>query len=123
MRRRAASKSHISMSKARLVVRLGTHWTQFAYKREELEMLGTVQCAAQIGALARLPDGTFAQVNGDWTVPLSASRVRVALRQAEARPRKKPIYEIEPAPVRSAPPSTPVVIVRRKRRIPQPSDA
>lgn len=102
------------MSKSRFTVRLGPHWAQFTYERQELELLGTVQCGAQIGALARLPDGTFAQVNGDWTVPLSASQVRVALRQAESRPPKRP------APSRSATTATvPVVIVRKKRRIPE----
>lgn len=107
------------MSESRLVVRLGTHWTQFAYERESLEMLGTVQCDAQIGALARLSDGTFAQVNGDWTVPFSSSRVRVALRQAESRPSRRPAREVEPAPFHAAPPSTAVVVVRKKRRIAQ----
>ena len=82
-----------------------------------MELLGTVQCGAQIGALARLPDDTYAQLNGDWTVPLSASQVRVALRQAESRPAKRSGYRGEPVPVRSAPAAAPVVIVRKKRRI------
>lgn len=43
-------------------------------------MLGTVQRGMQIGALALLRDGTYAQVNGDVVEALNASRVRHAMR-------------------------------------------
>lgn len=60
------------------VVRLGPQWGQFTYERCDVELLGTIQCGAQIGAPARLADGTFAQVNGDWTSPGTAAACRPA---------------------------------------------
>lgn len=111
------------MPKSRLIIRLGPQWAQFTYAREGLELLGTVQCGAQIGALARLSDGSFAQVNGDWTVPLSASRVQTALRQAEARPPKRRSAQWdETALQHPSPAAAPVVIVRKRRRIPEAVD-
>lgn len=102
------------------IIRLGPQWAQFTYEREEFELLGTIQCEAQIGALARQADGTFVQLNGDWTVPLSAARVRAALRQAESRPSAGPRHGARPAKPASA---APVVVVRKRRRVPQPSQA
>lgn len=67
-------------------------------------MLGTVQRGMQIGALALLTDGTYAQVNGDVIEPLNASRVLHAMRKQHAAPRVAP------------PPAVPTVVVVKKRR-------
>lgn len=73
-------------------------------------MLGTVQRGLQIGALALLADGSYAQVNGDVIEKLNTSRVLHALRgQHGAGP---------PAARRPAAPT--VVIVKKRRRIAMP---
>lgn len=72
-----------------------------------MRMLGTVQCGMQIGALALLADGTYAQVNGDVIEPLNASRVLHALRGKHS-----PASELAKAPNSAA-----VVVVRKRRKI------
>jgi hypothetical protein len=103
------------MSRPRLLIRLGPDWSRFTYERTDVELLGTVQRGAQIGALARLPDGRFAQTNGDWLQPLHTCQVTVALRRAERRPPgpRAP----SSVPVRNSRPV--VVVVRKGRRIPE----
>lgn len=67
-------------------------------------MLGTVQRGLQIGALALLADGTYAQVNGDVMEPLNTSRVLHAMRKDHAALKSTP------------PPAAPAVVVTKKRR-------
>ena len=66
----------------RLSVRLGPSWMRFAHPQDGLHFIGTVTRGAAVGALARSPDGSFFQVNGDWRELLEAHRVQAALRQA-----------------------------------------
>jgi hypothetical protein len=75
---------------------LGEHWHRFTSAQPNLEMLGTVQRGAQIGALARRIDGSYVQLNGDhlgrspttWhrelrrTGPHTGSRTRARVRPA-----------------------------------------
>ena len=72
-----------------------------------MRMLGTVQRGMQIGALALLPDGAYAQVNGDVVELLNTSRVLHAMRKLHGAPREAP---------RAAAP-TPAVVVVKKRRV------
>jgi hypothetical protein len=101
------------MPRPTLFVRLGPEWSRFTYERPDMELLGTVQRGAQIGALGRLPDGRHVQVNGDWTHPLNSHQVDLAVELAKHRqPQTFP---------RAARPRlggrAEVVIVRKKRRI------
>lgn len=100
------------MNRKSFTIALGPRWAAFAQAREGVQMLGTVQRGMQIGALARLQDGSYAQINGDVVEVLNTSRVLFALR---ANHGKAP-----PAPRRDLPP--PVVIVK-KRRLRVPSGA
>lgn len=94
------------MSQDPLQITIGPRWSFFTYPRDDMRLLGTVQRGMQIGALASLPDGGYAQVNGDIVEPLNTSRVLYALRATHGRPAEAP---------RSAPPAT--VIVKKRRRI------
>jgi hypothetical protein len=92
-------------------VLLGGHWQRFTSEQPGLEMLGTVQRGAQIGALARHSDGRYVQLNGDHRTPLGGFQIERALRKAHAL--------AAPMPYRSAqarPSQTPVTVVIKKRR-------
>lgn len=91
-------------SSFRIVV--GPRWAAFAQARDGMRMIGTIQRGMQIGALALLSDGTYAQVNGDVIEPLNASRVLHAMRKLHGAPREAPRAD---APV-------PAVVVVKKRR-------
>ena len=91
-------------------ITVGTRWSLFTYAREDMELLGTVQRGMQIGALARLPDGSYAQVNGDIMEPLNASRVVFALRAAGGSTHAGFVLA---APTK---PATPVTVTVKKRR-------
>lgn len=100
------------MSPPNLVVHLGSAWSRFTYQRTDMELLGTVQRGAQIGALGRLPDGRHVQVNGDWMHALNEHQVGLAVKHARLKqPHTLP---------RATPPQVDravVVVVRKKRRI------
>ena len=104
------------MSKEPLRIRLGAHWTAFAYAREDMELLGTVQRGMQIGALARLPDNTYAQVNGDVIQPLNRSRIEATLRSTPPARTDRPFMSVPP----SGP--APVVTIKKRRRVVAPGD-
>ncbi|MBU1361497.1 MAG: hypothetical protein KKC85_02765 [Gammaproteobacteria bacterium] len=104
------------MSKEPLRIRLGAHWSAFAYARDDMELLGTVQRGMQIGALAKLPDNTYVQVNGDILQPLNRSRIEATLRSTPAARTDRPFMSIPP----SAP--APVVTVKKRRRVVVPDD-
>jgi hypothetical protein len=73
------------------------------------ELLGVVERGMQIGALARLADGSFVQVNGDVMQPLNRSQVESALRTA--RPARANLGR----PSSSLAPASPVVTIKRRR--------
>ena len=100
------------MPRPTLFVRLGPAWTRFTYQRTDMELLGTVQRGAQIGALGRLPDGKHVQVNGDWLGALNSHQVGLAMKHAKHR-------QPQPAPRASTHQGgrAAVVVVRRQRRI------
>lgn len=98
------------MSKDKLQVALGPRWSFFATEREGMELLGTVQRGMQIGALAQLADGSYAQVNGDIVEPLNKSRVDHALRAATG-PQRFGFFTKTPTP------STAVVTVKKRRKV------
>ena len=60
----------------------GRGWTRFTYAREDMELLGIVQIGMQIGALAKLQSGGYAQVNGDFIATLETDNLEAALRRA-----------------------------------------
>lgn len=93
-------------------VQLGEkHWGRFTYARsagDPLRLIGSIARGAQIGALAELAEGRYAQVNGDHVAPLSDSQVRHAVAAAKlAVPRARPLHTARPQPV--------VVTVKRRR--------
>lgn len=95
-------------------VSLGPHWQRFTTAQPGLQMLGSVQRGAQIGALARCADGSYVQLNGDHQTVLGAFQIERALRNAQAAvPRHR-----SPVPG-SAKPAVAVII--KKRRIVAPS--
>jgi len=79
----------------------------FAQERPGMRLLGTVQRGMQIGALALMEDGNYAQVNGDVVEPLNASRVLHAMRKQHAA---APTFRS------AAPAAAPAVVVVKKRR-------
>jgi hypothetical protein len=100
-------------SMTKLQVRLGSQATRFAQPQPGLELLGTVQAGPAIGALARLADGRYAQVNGDVIRVLSGSRVAHAIRLSPGRPAPtaSPLADAgKPA----------VVVIKKKRRMVAP---
>jgi hypothetical protein len=74
-------------------------------------LIGVVQRGLQIGALIEMPDGSYAQANGDVLQKLNTSRVREAMRSAGWG---RPATALA-APRESSPPT---VIVKRRRVIP-----
>jgi hypothetical protein len=97
------------MSKDALKITIGPRWTAFTYERDDMQLLGTVQRGMQIGALARTPDGNYAQVNGDIVEMLSTSRVLFALRASHGKPAAAPVGQSTAAPT--------IVTVKKRRRI------
>ena len=110
-----------------LRITLGRSWQAYVPgTAPDAELLGTVSRGAQIGALARLPDGRYMQINGDWMTPLNGAKVEHALRKARtlpqgprarALPSPPPGIPQEPLIERPAVPSAPVVVRVRKRRV------
>ncbi len=77
----------------------------------DVHLLGVVQGGLETGALARLADGSYAQVNGDIVQPLNPVQVETALRYAGvALEQSAPVVAMKPT-----------VIVKR-RRVLQPPD-
>jgi hypothetical protein len=97
---------------------LGERWTAFAQEREGMHMLGTVQRGMQIGALARLADGSYAQVNGDVVEVINKSRVEFALRAATGTRPGDPIVNLRRPPASAVP-----VVIKKRRRIVLPPEA
>jgi hypothetical protein len=91
---------------------LGEHWQRFTTAQPGLELLGTVQRGAQIGALARHADGSYLQLNGDHQRPLGGFQIERALRKAHAHSAPTPNRSSQR---RSA--QTPVTVVVKKRRV------
>ncbi|WKB51536.1 hypothetical protein [Eleftheria terrae] len=89
-------------------VRLGeVYWRRFTQPRPEgdaLELLGSIERGAQIGALAVSTEGLYFQLNGDHSTALSTSQVRAAVRRAAEAPPPRPAQ-------------TPVVIIKRRRLV------
>lgn len=121
----AAGRSGASLTMAktsqRWVVRLGElHWRRYTHARtadDGLELLGSVEKGAQVGALGLGADGRYYQVNGDYLSPLSNSQLRSAVRRAQVAvcaEEKRARYAVNRA--------TPVVVVK-KRRIVAPAPA
>ncbi len=101
------------MRRQPLKLRLGTQWSFFCQPRADIRLLGTVQDGMQIGALGQLPDGSYAQINGDMVRTLNTSRVEHALDRTTGMARSAAL-PVMPA----APPSVqPTVIIKKKRRV------
>ncbi len=117
------------MKKAHWHVHLGPAWGRFSAPRTDLQLLGTVQNGPQIGALGRLPDGRYVQVNGDVLSPVNTHKVQAAINAAGSRPARRhahpglpPVFGASAAVAQAAPtsapagPALPVTITYRKRR-------
>ena len=99
---------------ASMRIRLNRDWSRFAYLREDMQLLGTVQTGLQIGALALLPSGAYVQVNGDVVQPLNSSRVAHALRSVDGHK----MHESQVAATCTrAPAAAPIVIIKKRRRV------
>jgi len=96
------------------VVRLGpTEWGKFTRtQREGLQLLGSVQRGAGIGALAATPDGRYLQVNGDYVSELDANEVGIAVESAKFNAGFDPRLN---AGARGRAGTTPLVMIRRRR--------
>lgn len=90
-------RSHLSPRPFTLVEHVG-----FRY-------LAVIQNGLQIGALAQTPEGQYVQVNGAVVQPLKLHMVQRALEAAGKHPAKY---------ARPEPDTKPVVIVRRRHRVP-----
>jgi hypothetical protein len=113
------------MTKSQWYVHLGPGWKRFSTTRDDLALLGTIQNGPQIGALGKLPDGRYVQVNGDVLSPVNTYKVEAAIQAASSRPARRPAFsappmaaEPEPPTASMAPaaPAAPVTITFRKRR-------
>jgi hypothetical protein len=100
--------------KSKWVVRLGQpEWQRHTQSRnvsESLQMLGSVQRGAQVGALAVDSNGDFFQINGEYIAPLNKRLIAKAVKAAQGRAPSR----YEPPGVRRAA-SAPIVTVRRSR--------
>jgi hypothetical protein len=116
------------MARADLFIRLGPYWSRFAPAHEGMEMLGTVQRGAQIGALARAADGKYVQVNGDWLQPLHTVQVEYALKRCKrdaaptGRRKGPPAPAAAPAGNAGARPTAPLVVHKKRRIVQAPDD-
>jgi hypothetical protein len=106
-----------SMSQHPLQIRLGGRWAYFAYARREVRLLGTAQEGMQIGALARLADGSYAQANGDVVRLLNTRRVEHALNRAVGAPAQDWFGHHAAAPSSTSTPTT--TVIDKKRRLVQ----
>jgi hypothetical protein len=114
VRQRCCPSKEVFVMKAKWLVRLGQpEWQRHTQSRcvgESLQMLGSVQRDAQVGALAVDGNGDFFQVNGEYVTPLNKHLISRAVKAAQGR-----------APSRDEPPrprgvaAAPVVTVRRSR--------
>jgi len=113
------------MTKPRWHVQPGPTWSRFSPRRSDLQLLGTVQNGPQIGALGKLPDGRYVQVNGDVLSPVNTHKVQAAINAAMHRPASRPAYSPSPQDSEAKPaaaPASPITVTYRKRRT-VPSDA
>jgi hypothetical protein len=104
----------------KLVIRLGKDGQRYAQASPNVKLLGTVQDGQAVGALVRLADGSYAQMNGDFVRPLSAGRVEYA---ASGKLKQASRHTMAPgAPTASqsrlGPALKPVVLVKKRRLVP-----
>jgi hypothetical protein len=89
----------------------GRGWTRFTYTRADMELLGIVQMGMQIGALAKLSSGGYAQVNGDFIAPLDTAHLQTALDRAGLSARAAAL-QAGTISVRA-----PTVTIKKRRRV------
>lgn len=102
----------IEMNAKQYRITLGPGWQRYVKAKPGVEMLGVICHHYQIGALAKLGDNSYAQLNGDWIAPLNASRVRHAL--SNLRPAHEGLHVASGR--KSVPSSASVKVTVRKRR-------
>ena len=95
-----------------MTIRVGSGWTRFAYEKAGVELLGVVVHGLEIGALGKLPDGSYVQVNGDVVRTLDASRVELALRRTGLAP--PDTHAVHAGPAKGERP-LPTIIVKKRR--------
>jgi hypothetical protein len=112
------------MKKKHWQVRLGeSEWTRHTHPptpEDGLRLLGSVRRGAQLGALAVDRHGLYWQLNGDFATKLSQSQVAAAVRRAEEHQVAQRPSTAEGVQTRASQP-TPVIIVKRRRRIVEPA--
>lgn len=100
------------------VVRGRTAWSRHTYERPEgddLQLLGSVQKGAQIGALAMTVEGEYVQVVGDQQAPLNTKEIAKALAKAPRQSNPEFSRETPPWMVARKESPAPVVIVKKRR--------
>lgn len=102
-----------------LLIRFGVTLPCTAVPSGAFQVIGVVQEGMQFGYLTVSTSGEYLQVNGSVTRTLNAAKVRAALRKArDLQHGRRPQAGLgcdEPQP--------PVVIVRKRRRVPMSSAA
>lgn len=97
-----------------LLVKFGVTLPCTATPDSSLQIIGTVHIGLEFGYLVISPAGDYLQVNGSVTRTLNTAKVRAALSKAEGLQRgRQPQTHL-----RRIQPQSPVVIVRKKRRVP-----
>jgi hypothetical protein len=115
-----APPSHLPMPKKssrqlRIVLGDKKSWSRFVPQPPEgSQMLGTIYRGLSVGGLAELPQGGYAQVNGDVVQPLNASQVRAALGKARAAAPRVPRVAANPAA------AVKVTVIRRRTLMREP---
>jgi hypothetical protein len=101
---------------AKLQIQLGPHGRRFARDSEAWELLGSVQQGQAVGALVRLAEGSYAQVNGDFIRVLNGAQVAYALRSLQCR------APLHPTTVDIASRARVQVVVKKKRTYAVPEE-
>lgn len=103
-----------------LFIKFGAILPFIAAPQGVFRVIGVVQEGMQFGYLTVSPSGEYLQVNGSVTRTLNAAKVRAALRKAwDLQHGRRPQAGLgcdEPQPSSQIP----VVIVRKRRRVPIP---
>lgn len=71
-------------NRGRLVVGISGNWRLYTHPIPQMQMLGTVQRGAEVGALARTPAGQLVQINAGAVRRLDQRKAEAALVAASA---------------------------------------
>jgi len=103
----------------KLVIELGAAWRRFSPPRDDIQLLGSVQQGAAIGALAQHVDGRFVQLNGDVERRLNTSRVRAVLARERSKSAARRARAERQAARQPSPAQVTVTVKRRRTFAPE----